>query len=187
MTSDATLQSSQPRTGGKTRAENTPFAHQAWAKSAGFRFDFKTTQIPSAVCEGNCSDPRMKRKRTDTRVSLSNLFKADVLTNAPYRRTLLSNTVLFSKSPQDQLSFIGIQTQHWKHATSHQSWVSSPQWLLLERLMKKRNFFFNPNPSSSVCLFFFLLETVLFHFGKTEIIHSSCSDVPFILFSTLQK
>lgn len=36
-------------------------------------------------------------------------------------------------------------------------------------------------------LLLFCLKHFLFHFGKTEIIHASCSDVPFILFSTLQN
>lgn len=49
----------------------------------------------------------------------------------------------------------------------------------------------NPEKEELFDFFFFfllfLLETFLFHFGKTEIIHASCSDVPFILFSTLQN
>lgn len=151
VTSDPRLQSSRPGWDSKSRE------HSICTSSLGKVSRFRLENLPQRrATEGGL--PRfIKQHQSRTKTSRESfslqLFESWCLNRSPYRRALLSwHCALLQKPPIDQLFFIGIKTQHWKHAASHQSWVSSPQWLLEipKEPMKKRNFL-----TSSFCLSFF--------------------------------
>lgn len=112
--------------GGKIRAENSHICTSSLGKVS--RFSMRLSErITIVMCNKgmsatilNSTNPGWREKKKQTSLSLL------CLSWSPLRRTLLSDTVLFSRIPHDQHFFIGIQTQHWKHSTSHQIWVSSP-------------------------------------------------------------
>lgn len=149
---------------------------------------------PSAVCDrgtsatiSNSTDPGQRRgEKTDaswpTSFSLSNSSKADVLTDPLIRHVLLSDTVLFSNSPHMTKSYslvLKLSTGSTQPPPPPKlGQLPPPQWLLQipTNPWKKEEIF---NPTSSLSPFSFFLFSAQNIFGKTEIIHASCADVPF--------